>query len=114
MGLKESVGKFVEDVNGNGRVRKLMAGWNPSIVVTSTDTGTTVTVEVRDMVTRMIEERREAEHLIEVQAEEKVLVDVFTGKSNPSYEVLDGNLQVFGSDKDQVKLDAITLILWGF
>ena len=29
-------------------------------------------------------------------------------------KVLEGEIEVFGSDADRVKLDAITLVLWGF
>ena len=114
MRLKECIGKFVADVNGNDRVRKLVTGWNPSIVISPTDTDATLTIEVRDGEARMLEERQESRHLIEVQAKEDVLLNVFSGNSNPAAEVLDGNLHVFGTEKDQVKLDAITLVLWGF
>jgi hypothetical protein len=38
---------------------------------------------------------------------------VFTGALNPVRANLDGELAVFASDRDNVKLDAVCMVLWG-
>ncbi len=49
---------------------------------------------------------------IKMKGSQRTLTDIFRGDLNPASEFLDGRLQVTASDKDQVKLDAITLLLW--
>jgi hypothetical protein len=45
-------------------------------------------------------------------ASESDLEALFTGKLNPVEAHSNGILEVYGEPKDQVKLDAITLVLW--
>lgn len=50
---------------------------------------------------------------ITVAADEDVLRGVFAGEINPARAHLDGKLQAYGSQKDQLVLDAIVLLIWG-
>jgi hypothetical protein len=49
-----------------------------------------------------------------IAAHESVLQGVFRGKLNPARAHLDGELQAFGSQKDQLVLDSIVLLIWGY
>lgn len=43
----------------------------------------------------------------------ETLRDIFCGLLNPARAHLDGELQVFGSQKDQLVLDSVVLLIWG-
>lgn len=111
--LFSSLLSFREQVNGAERLRSLLKGWDRVVTVEASDTGRKYTMLFTD--TRAGEPRAAVageEVDISLKAEERVLIDVFRGVQNPAALFLEGNLQVFASDKDQVRLDAITLILW--
>ncbi len=51
---------------------------------------------------------------IVIAAHESVLQGVFRGELNPARAHLDGELQAYGSQKDQLVLDSIVLLIWGY
>jgi hypothetical protein len=111
--LLSSLVRFSEQVNRTERLRSLLKGWDRVVTVEATDTGRKYMVSFVD--TRASEPQASsdtAEPDISLKAEEQVLTDVFLGIQNPASLFLEGSLKVFASDKDQVRLDAITLILW--
>ena len=48
-----------------------------------------------------------------LRAPAPVLERVFSGALSPLGAYTDGQLEVYGSQKDQIKLDVIALVLWG-
>jgi len=111
--LDHSLNSFQKLVNDHPRLRSLLKGWDKDILVESTDTNETYRLTFADTKLVQIESpAREEEADITVRAEARLLNDVFTGISNPATLFLEGTLQVFASDKDQIKLDAIALVLW--
>ncbi len=112
--LYNSLEHFREEFNSNNHVGKLLKDWTPNIIISSSDTDEKFTIKVNaDKKINVNKGEENSQHQILVEAEEETLTDVFTGISNPSEVVLDGMMQVFGSDNDQIRLDAITLIMWG-
>jgi hypothetical protein len=55
-----------------------------------------------------------AEADVVVAADATTLARIFRGEVNPARAHLDGDLQVFGSQRDQLVLDSIVLLIWGF
>lgn len=112
--LVEVLGRFAERVNAHERIPRLLVGWDRTIGIEALDSGIFVSVHVRGQ--RVVEVAvggdSDAAH-VNVQGDEDVLKSIFEGVTNPAQAVLDGGLAVFGDEKDQVKLDAITLVLWG-
>ena len=91
----------------------LLKGWDRMTLVEAEDTGATYTMDFRGcQITRLVSGHEEGTVNIRLKASERILTDIFSGALNPSSEFLDGRLVVDASDKDQVKLDAISLILW--
>ena len=111
--LQTCLVQFKDKVNGHPRMRTLLKGWDRVAGVTATDTGAVFTVTFRDsQIVDVQQGGAERERELQIEATEALLVGVFSGATNPASEFLEGRLQVFASDKDQVKLDAITLVLW--
>lgn len=104
---------FQAKANGNPHVASLTRGWSPMFHLESTDTGLAYSMRVED---RRIESvaagHPDAGHVIRLLARESDLIALFTGGLNPVEAHSEGILEVYGDSKDQVKLDAITMVLW--
>ena len=112
--LPEALQDFQIKFNSNAQLKKLLLNWNPNIILNSIDSGNQYTLWVREqLLANILEKEEPSDHQIFIEAENETLVKVFSGTLNPSEAVLDGDMVVFGDDKDQIKLDAITLIIWG-
>lgn len=112
--LKQCLLGFIEKVNSHTRMKFLLKDWEPTIVIDTTDTEAAYSLVVKgSRVADLVEGTLEADHCVQLQAESEVLMKIFSGKLNPARAHMDGQLAAYGSDRDQVKLDAISLILWG-
>jgi hypothetical protein len=112
--LRQSLEQFRQQSNSHPRIASLIKGWEPTIVVEATDSGSTHYIPVRACrIDSIAEGSNETRHLVHLRAPEAVLTDVFAGRINPATAFLDGALEIFAEDKDHVKLDAISLVLWG-
>jgi hypothetical protein len=112
--LLGSINRFVAAVNGNVRVKKILQGWNPTITVRASDTDEQIHFCVTETVlSAAVPGAGRASHLVTLEATQETLRKVFTGTLNPVRANLDGELAVFASDRDNVKLDAVCMVLWG-
>jgi hypothetical protein len=111
--LEHALCHFRDLVNAHPRMKTLLKGWDRAAVVATEDAGETFTIEFKDCRIISIQPGVVVDNAaIKLKATLRTLTDIFLGALNPASEFLDGRLQVVASDKDQVKLDAITLLLW--
>lgn len=104
---------FRDKVNQHPRLRSLLKGWDRVVLVESSDSSATYCMPfAASEITEVGPPREHPGTLIRVRAREQMLCQVFSGELNPATAFLNGELQVFADDRDQVKLDAITLVLW--
>ena len=112
--LPECLRSFIQSANTHPHIAKLLKGWEPLLSIEATDDGQCFNLRVRDSrIDEVAGEDTDAAHSILVRGESDVLREVFSGGLNPAQAYLEGNLEVFGSERDHIKLDAITLVLWG-
>lgn len=112
--LRNTLDSFKDLVNNNEKVKLLFKNWNPNIVIEESLENQKFTMVIKDQgIQNVLEGAMPSDHQISIEAEEDVLIEVFSGESNPAEVVLDGQMAVYGSDSDQIKLDAISLIIWG-
>lgn len=112
--LENNLLKFIDDVNAMPRMRSLLKDWEPQVIVRVSDSDEFFSFRVEDSnLTPLRTDSIELPHTVTLRAGEETLNKIFSGAMNPARAHLDGDLEVFGSDKDEVKLDAISLILWG-
>ncbi|MCL8268332.1 SCP2 sterol-binding domain-containing protein [Leptospira weilii] len=113
--ILECLTLFQEKVNENPRMKTLLKNWNPIILVESNDLNDKYFLTIRD--TKIVDIQNnyseDINHLIHLRANSENIVSVFSGKLNPANAFLNGTLEVFAQEKDQIKLDAISLVLWG-
>ena len=115
MCLKDALFDYKQKVNSNTRLRGLLKGWEPCIHIFAMDTDIEYYLTVRDSFVEDIYDGDPGvqKHLIKLEATQNELEQIFSGNTNPANSFLEGNLAVYSDDKDQVKLDAISLVLWG-
>ena len=91
-----------------------MRDWEPVILIEVLNTGWKQYLPVRDgRITEITSDFMDISHVVRLRSSEETLVAIFDGKFNPLEAFLNGELEIFATDVDQVKLDAISLVLWG-
>ena len=113
--LAACLNEFQNTFNGNSRVKKLIKNWDRSVIVDATDTGAVMTMMIKDL---NMDEVKDGAHPnedypIHLQRSQDTLIRIFSGDYNPAHALIDGALAVFSNEKDKVKLEAITMVIWG-
>lgn len=104
---------FRERAHGNKIVLKMLKDWTRNIHLTATDgEQRTWTIVVENgRIDRIVPEALEPRD-IHIQAALESLAGIFRGELNPAKEFAKGNLKFTGSNKDEMRLDAIIQYLW--
>ena len=106
--------RFRDTVNANDRVKKILAGWDRTILIEATDTESILTLVVEDrFITDITRSAPDKNDVIHLQATEENLIKIFSGQYDASTALIDGELAVFSSEKDKVKLEAVSIVIWG-
>ena len=107
---------FKERFNGNPRARKLTKGWDRDVVLDATDTSARRSLVIRDQTVVDVLELEsidgDADKMVHLQAEEDVLLQIFSGRYNPATALGDGALAVYSAERDKVKLEALAMVIW--
>ncbi|MGD0276241.1 MAG: SCP2 sterol-binding domain-containing protein [Syntrophales bacterium] len=110
--LVNTLNTFVEKVNGNLTLKKILKGWSKLLVIKTKDPEAVATLKVEKGTVVDVKYEDTSNADITLSANADIVNDIFTGKANPSRLYLDGTLKVFASQKDQMVLDAIVDIVW--
>lgn len=111
--LEKILGEFSEKSNSNEKVQKLIRRWSSSVLVWPSDgeSGFLITVESGKITAITGTSDRNAGR-VKVVGSNTILSSMFQGKESISHLYMDGVVQTYGSEKDQIVLDAIARILW--
>ena len=111
--LADTLERFCERVNADLRLKRILQGWEPVILVEASDTGRKECLPVRDCrISGGTSDLQGASHVVHLRSSEESLIAVFAGSRSPVEAYLDGELEIFATDRDHAKLDAISLLLW--
>ena len=113
--LHELLRGFAGRVNGQASLRTTLAGWTPDFFIEARDTGDIFQVRVeRGQVEDVLRATADpGDEALLLRADAAMLERIFTGMLSPLGAYTDGLLEVYGSPKDQIKLDVIALVVWG-
>ena len=112
--LQADLEAFRELVNRNPLVSKIIKGWGRSILIQSKDTGEAYLLIVgQGKLLSVGRAQSDAPCDIRVRASKDTLHRMFTGRAKSAELYLHGAVEVYGSPKDQLKLDGIATLLWG-
>jgi hypothetical protein len=111
--LAGCLAEFSNRVNNSERIKSLLKDWNRTLSIEAEDApGEAYVVVFRDCSVVSVSRGSDESASIVMRAPAHLLGEVFSGRTNPAMAFLEGHLQVFADDRDQVKLDAISLLLW--
>ncbi|MHB1127232.1 MAG: SCP2 sterol-binding domain-containing protein [Bacillota bacterium] len=110
--LVESLEVFCQNCNENERLKIMNRDWNRHINVRATDTGAEFTITYRDGLVSCKPGLTDGAELT-VQSDSEILTDLFFGDITPTEPYMNGTLKVVGSEEDVMRLDFISLMIWG-
>jgi putative sterol carrier protein len=102
---------FAAKINGDARLRQMIADWDRVIRVEPSDGPPPETLVVAGGAVAV--GPAEAEAAIVLRAPAEVLASIFRGERSPTEPYLDGTLRVIGSQEDVLRLDFLSLMIWG-
>jgi hypothetical protein len=113
--LHHVLGSFAGRVNEHPALRSTLAGWTPEFFIQARDSGDTFRVNmaggrIADVLPTAVEP---GDNALLLRGDCELLEQVFQGQQSPLGAYTDGQLEVYGPTKDQIKLDVIALVLWG-
>ncbi len=116
MAAVEEVGRaldgFVERFAAEPRLKAMTAGWDRTIEVRSDDQGERFWLRVEGGVLRHLSAPAGTPEMV-MSARSDLLRDLFAGRISPTEPYLTGDLRLIASEADIMRLDVITLMLWG-
>lgn len=111
--LFAALDQFRDKVNANGRLRQMNRDWNRDIdVVVRDQPDVHAAIRMREGQMEWLPEESESPDIV-LTAPESVLIDIFSGRSTPTEPYLDGSLTLRGSQEDVLRLDFVSLMIWG-
>jgi putative sterol carrier protein len=112
--LRKTLIDFQTRFNGHVRVKKLTKSWDRDILLRSTDHDHFHMMIVRgENLLEVKDSVEDAENDIYIIATDEILIRIFSGDYNPANALLDGMVELYCADKDKVKLEAISMVMWG-
>lgn len=113
MTLYDSLSAFRDKANTSPRVQRIAAGWNQRLYVECTDSAQRLCLDVCDGALSPVSQAGPGGDGLLIRGTEDLLTSMFNGQVHPLGAYNDGLLEVYGDQRDQVKLDAISLVVWG-
>lgn len=110
--ITESLKTFSDSFNKNERLKIMNRDWNRIVVVRATDVDSLHTLTLQDGVVSLREGAGENPHLT-VISDSETLADIFYGDMTPTDPYNNGTLKIIGSEDDIIRLDFISLLIWG-
>ncbi len=110
--IKESLQAFLENYNRNERLKIMNRDWNRVILIQANDIPSEHTLVLSGGNLSVYEGARENPDLT-VIADSETLADLFYGDITPTEPYLNGTLKVLGTEDDIVRLDFVSLMIWG-
>ncbi len=110
--LSEALAAFGQRVNADERLKKMNRDWNRTINLMPDDSSEAAHLVYQggDMA---VQAGLSASADIVLMAPEQTLREIFLGQSSPTEPYLAGALRIKGSQEDMMRLDVLSLLIWG-
>ena len=112
-GLRQAVNSFKSLINSNESVKKISKGWNITILFWMKDLKTGLLLDIKQGIVEQITEVNDPNSgAIKIVATSSIIYEMFSGNEKVTRLYMEGAIEAYGSEKDLVRLDAISAILW--
>ena len=110
--IRESLRVFEESYNSNERLKIMNKDWERVVAIKATDIQSEHTLIVREGVVSLGDGLSGAADLT-VISDSETLADIFYGDITPTEPYNNGTLRIIGQEDDILRLDFISLMIWG-
>ncbi|SFF99269.1 SCP-2 sterol transfer family protein [Desulfotomaculum arcticum] len=110
--ITESLNAFQEGYSNNKKLKIMNHDWNRVILIEATDVDSKHTIILQDGEISVVEGISATPNLV-VTSDSETLADLFYGDITPTEPYMNGTLVLKGSEDDIVRLDFISLMIWG-
>ncbi|OPX90156.1 sterol carrier protein [Pelotomaculum sp. PtaB.Bin117] len=110
--ITESLKVFKDNYNSNERLKIMNRDWDRVVVIKAADIESLHTLIVLDGVVSLKEGAAENPDLT-VISDSETLADIFYGDITPTEPYNNGTLRIMGHEDDIIRLDFISLMIWG-
>ncbi len=111
--LEKVLEGFVERCNKNPRLIAMNRDWTREVAIRATDTGEAFWIRSAAGQLSAGKGTATGPADLEIRADRDVLEAIFSGQMAPTEPYNQGDLLVRGSQDDLLRLDVITLMIWG-
>lgn len=108
-----SLQAFLEGYQKNKKLAIMNKDWNRLILIKATDEDSNHTLRLQDGVLTVSEGAPAESPDLVVTSDSETLADLFYGDITPTEPYMNGTLLIKGSEDDIVRLDFISLMIWG-
>jgi hypothetical protein len=110
--IREALDDYIEQANGNERVRRTLRGWRCRVHLAANDSTAAFTMVIADRAIATVEEGLEGEADLLIETTGREFADIFWGETNPVERYNQGAITVRGSQEDLMRLDAMTMLVF--
>ncbi len=110
--IRDSLRAFQEGYNKNKKLKIMNRDWNRVVLIEANDVESKHTLILKDGELTVCEGATDNPDII-VTADSETLADLFYGDITPTEPYMNGTLIIKGSEDDIVRLDFISLMIWG-
>lgn len=107
-----SLNAFKDNYNKNERLKVMNRDWDRVVVIRATDVESLHTLTLKEGVVSLKEGSSDNPDLT-VISDSETLADIFYGDITPTEPYNNGTLRIMGSEDDIIRLDFISLMIWG-
>lgn len=110
--ITESLQAFQDSYQANEKLKIMNKDWDRNVLVIANDIESAHTLLVKEGELSFIQ-GRQGDPDLTVISDSDTLTDMFFGDITPTEPYLNGDLKIVGSEDDILRLDIISLLIWG-
>jgi len=110
--IGESLEAFCESYNKNEKLKEMNRDWDRVVLVKANDIDSQYTLSLKNGVVSVTEGAPEDPDMT-VESDSETLADLFFGEITPTEPYMNGTLKISGSEEDVLRLDFVSLMIWG-
>lgn len=110
--ITRSLEIFSEEYAANSQLKVMNRDWDRNVLVLADDIESSHTLETRGG-ELFIKEGKSGQPDLTIISDSDLLESMFSGDITPTEPYLNGTLRIIGSEDDIIRLDFISLLIWG-
>ncbi len=111
--ISASLQSFCEGYKKNSKLELMNRDWNRVIIIKASDIDSQHIMTLRNGELAVVQGVSDQNPDLVVTSDSETLADLFYGDITPTEPYMNGTLVIQGSEDDIVRLDFISLMIWG-